>query len=171
MEREKFSLSEVTMIAVYPGSFDPVTNGHIDIIQRAAKLTDTLYVAVLTNPSKKPFFTVEERISLLEKVTEDIPNVKIEPFSGLLIDYAEKIGAKIIFRGLRAVSDYEYELQMALANKKLKGDTETLFMVANSKYSFLSSSLVKEIATFGGDLTGMVPDFVISEVEAKIKRR
>ncbi|KGF08046.1 phosphopantetheine adenylyltransferase [Ezakiella coagulans] len=159
------------MIAVYPGSFDPVTNGHIDIIQRAAKLTDTLYVAVLTNPSKKPFFTVEERISLLEKVTEDIPNVKIEPFSGLLIDYAEKIGAKIIFRGLRAVSDYEYELQMALANKKLKGDTETLFMVANSKYSFLSSSLVKEIATFGGDLTGMVPDFVISEVEAKIKRR
>lgn len=159
------------MIAVYPGSFDPVTNGHIDIIQRAAKLTDTLYVAVLTNPSKKPFFTVEERISLLEKVTEDIPNVKIEPFSGLLIDYAEKIGAKIIFRGLRAVSDYEYELQMALANKKLKGDTETLFMVANSKYSFLSSSLVKEIATFGGDLTGMVPDFVISEIEAKIKRR
>ena len=159
------------MIAVYPGSFDPVTNGHIDIIQRAAKLTDTLYVAVLTNPSKKPFFTVEERISLLEKVTEDIPNVKIEPFSGLLIDYAGKIGAKIIFRGLRAVSDYEYELQMALANKKLKGDTETLFMVANSKYSFLSSSLVKEIATFGGDLTGMVPDFVISEVEAKIKRR
>lgn len=159
------------MMAVYPGSFDPVTNGHIDIIQRAAKLTDTLYVAVLTNPSKKPFFTVEERISLLEKVTEDIPNVKIEPFSGLLIDYAEKIGAKIIFRGLRAVSDYEYELQMALANKKLKGDTETLFMVANSKYSFLSSSLVKEIATFGGDLTGMVPDFVISEVEAKIKRR
>lgn len=159
------------MIAVYPGSFDPVTNGHIDIIQRAAKLTDTLYVAVLTNPSKKPFFTVDERISLLEKVTEDIPNVKIEPFSGLLIDYAEKIGAKIIFRGLRAVSDYEYELQMALANKKLKGDTETLFMVANSKYSFLSSSLVKEIATFGGDLTGMVPDFVISEVEAKIKRR
>lgn len=159
------------MIAVYPGSFDPVTNGHIDIIQRAAKLTDTLYVAVLTNPSKKPFFTVEERISLLEKVTEDIPNVKIEPFSGLLIDYAEKIGAKIIFRGLRAVSDYEYELQMALANKKLKGDTETLFMVANSKYSFLSSSLVKEIATFGGDLTGMVPDFGISEVEAKIKRR
>lgn len=159
------------MIAVYPGSFDPVTNGHIDIIQRAAKLTDTLYVAVLTNPSKKPFFTVEERISLLEKVTEDISNVKIEPFSGLLIDYAEKIGAKIIFRGLRAVSDYEYELQMALANKKLKGDTETLFMVANSKYSFLSSSLVKEIATFGGDLTGMVPDFVISEVEAKIKRR
>lgn len=159
------------MIAVYPGSFDPVTNGHIDIIQRAAKLTDTLYVAVLTNPSKKPFFTVEERISLLEKVMEDIPNVKIEPFSGLLIDYAEKIGAKIIFRGLRAVSDYEYELQMALANKKLKGDTETLFMVANSKYSFLSSSLVKEIATFGGDLTGMVPDFVISEVEAKIKRR
>ena len=159
------------MIAVYPGSFDPVTNGHIDIIQRAAKLTDTLYVAVLTNPSKKPFFTVEERISLLEKVTEDIPNVKIEPFSGLLIDYAEKIGAKIIFRGLRAVSDYEYELQMALANKKLKGDTETLFMVANSKYSFLSSSLVKEIATFGGDLTGMVPDFVISGVEAKIKRR
>lgn len=159
------------MIAVYPGSFDPVTNGHIDIIQRAAKLTDTLYVAVLTNPSKKPTFTVEERINLLKKVTEDIPNVKVEPFSGLLIDYAEKIGAKIIFRGLRAVSDYEYELQMALANKKLKGDAETLFMVSNSKYSFLSSSLVKEIATFGGDLTGMVPDFVISEVEAKIKRR
>ena len=159
------------MIAVYPGSFDPVTNGHIDIIQRAAKLTDTLYVAVLTNPSKKPTFTVEERINLLKKVTEDIPNVRVEPFSGLLIDYAEKIGAKIIFRGLRAVSDYEYELQMALANKKLKGDTETLFMVSNSKYSFLSSSLVKEIATFGGDLTGMVPDFVISEVEAKIKRR
>ena len=159
------------MIAVYPGSFDPVTNGHIDIIQRAAKLTDTLYVAVLTNPSKKPTFTVEERINLLKKVTEDIPNVKVEPFSGLLIDYAEKIGAKIIFRGLRAVSDYEYELQMALANKKLKDDTETLFMVSNSKYSFLSSSLVKEIATFGGDLTGMVPDFVISEVEAKIKRR
>lgn len=159
------------MIAVYPGSFDPVTNGHIDIIQRAAKLTDTLYVAVLTNPSKKPTFTVEERINLLKKVTEDIPNVKVEPFSGLLIDYAEKIGAKIIFRGLRAVSDYEYELQMALANKKLKNDTETLFMVSNSKYSFLSSSLVKEIATFGGDLTGMVPDFVISEVEAKIKRR
>lgn len=159
------------MIAVYPGSFDPVTNGHIDIIQRAAKLTDTLYVAVLTNPSKEPTFTVEERINLLKKVTEDIPNVKVEPFSGLLIDYAEKIGAKIIFRGLRAVSDYEYELQMALANKKLKGDAETLFMVSNSKYSFLSSSLVKEIATFGGDLTGMVPDFVISEVEAKIKRR
>lgn len=159
------------MIAIYPGSFDPVTNGHLDIIRRASLLTDILYVAVLENPNKNPTFSVEERIDLLKKCTDDLKNIVIEPFSGLLIDYAQKVGAKIIFRGLRAVSDYEYELQMSLANRKLKPDLETLFMVANSKYSFLSSSLVKEIASFGGDLSGMLPEFVIKEVEAKVKRR
>lgn len=159
------------MIAIYPGSFDPVTNGHLDIIRRASLLTDKLYVAVLENPNKNPTFTVDERIDLLKQCTKDLKNIVIEPFSGLLIDYAAKVGAKVIFRGLRAVSDYEYELQMSLANRKLKPDLETLFMVANSKYSFLSSSLVKEIASFGGDLSGMLPEFVIKEVEAKVKRR
>lgn len=159
------------MRAIYPGSFDPVTNGHIDIIKRASMLSDELYVAVLTNSDKSQTFSVEERLRFLESVTNEFPNVKIVFFDGLLIDYAKKINADVIIRGLRAVSDYEYELQMAIANKKLCQEIETLFMVSDSKWSFLSSSLVKEIAMFGGDLHGMLPDFMINEVEAKVRRR
>ena len=140
------------MRAVYPGSFDPITNGHLDIIFRGAKLFDELRVAVLNNVSKKSLFSSEERIEMIKENIKEYDNIIVEPFDGLLINYAKEVNADVIIRGLRAVSDYEYELQMALANKKLYDDIETIFLVSNSKYSYLSSSLVKEIAHFDGNL-------------------
>lgn len=155
--------------AIYPGSFDPITNGHLDIIRRSAAIFDHLVVAVSVNHSKKPLFTIEERIKLIEKVTEDIKNIEIVTFDGLLADYAKLRDAKVIIKGLRAVSDFEYEFQMALLNKSLNQDTETLFMATSQNYSFLSSSIVKEIGALGGDLTGLVPEKIMNEIKQKLK--
>lgn len=147
--------------AVYPGSFDPCTIGHLDIIERSSKLFDKLYVAVLTNSSKSPLFTVEERIELLKKATASFDNVEICSFSGLLVDFLKDIGASVVIKGIRAVSDYEYEFQMALTNKELYPDMETLFLHSSKEFMFLSSSIVKEIAKYGGSLEGLVPESLI----------
>lgn len=155
-------------IAIVPGSFDPVTNGHLDIIRRTSGLFDTVYVSILSNSSKTPLFTIEERINLIERVTKDIPNVKVESFTGLLVDYAREKNAKFIVKGLRAVSDYEYEVQMSLTNKQLAPEIETFFITTNSKYAYLSSSIVKEIAKYGGDITEMVPPEIIEDIKEKI---
>ncbi len=155
-------------IAIVPGSFDPVTNGHIDIIKRTAELFDEVYVAILVNSSKKPLFSVEERIELLKHVTRDIENVKIESFSGLLVDFAKAKKANCIVKGLRAVSDYEYEVQMALTNKQIAPEIETLFIPTSGLYSYLSSSIVKEIAKYGGDLSQMLPNEIIEVIQNKI---
>jgi pantetheine-phosphate adenylyltransferase len=154
-------------IAVYPGSFDPVTLGHLDIIQRAANHFDKLIVAVLNNTRKNPLFTVEERTSLLKQVTHALPNVEIDHFDDLLINYMRSRGASVIVRGLRAVSDFEYELQMASTNRKLDDDVDTFFMMTNPQYSFLSSSIVKEVARFHGDVGDLVPPEVERALRAK----
>ncbi|SEF56549.1 pantetheine-phosphate adenylyltransferase [Paenibacillus sp. UNC499MF] len=154
-------------IAVYPGSFDPVTNGHLDIIRRAAKVFDKLIVAVLNNTSKNPLFSLEERIELLTKVTRDIPNVEVDGFRDLLINYMESKDVHIIVRGLRAVSDFEYELQLSTMNNKLNEDVETFFMTSSPQYSFLSSSIVKEIARFHGPVSHFVPGEVEEELKLK----
>ena len=158
-------------IFVYPGSFDPVTNGHIDIIQRAAKICDKLIVAVLLNQSKKSLFTLEERVELLKKALGYSPNIEVCCFSGLLVEFARENGAEVIIKGLRAVSDYEYELQMALLNKKLDDKIETLFMMASINYSYLSSSIVKDIALLGGDIDGLVPNGIKNDIIEKIKNK
>lgn len=158
---------------IYPGSFDPVTYGHLDIIKRAAKLVDTLIVGVLNNNAKMPLFSVKERVKMLKDVTKDIPNVEIVPFNGLLIDFAKEMEADVVIRGLRAITDFEYELQMAQTNQKLGPDVETVFFTTNIEYSYLSSTTVKEIAAFGGDITQFVPEAVRVELEQKMsaKRR
>lgn len=154
-------------IAVYPGSFDPVTYGHLDIIKRAAKVMDKVIVAVLHNPNKKPLFTIEERMDLLKQVTGDMDNIEIDYFSGLLVDYVQSNNIDIIVKGLRAVSDFEYEFQMALMNRKLNSHVETIFMMTSSKYSYLSSSLVKEVFRFNGCINELVPDIVIEAMKKK----
>lgn len=154
-------------VAIYPGSFDPITNGHIDIIERGAKIFDKLIVAVLTNPAKQPMFSVEERTFMIEQSIKHIPNVEIDNFSGLLVDFARLKKARIIIKGLRAVSDFEYELQMALMNKKLDENMETIFIMTNTKYSFLSSSIVKEVARFGGCVANLVPPIVNEKLRKK----
>ena len=155
-------------IAVYPGSFDPVTNGHLDIIERAAKLYDKVIVAILHNNSKSPAFTLEQRTEMLRAVTAGIKNVEIDSFGGMLVKFAKKRGASVIIKGLRAVSDFEYEFQMALINKKQSPDIETLFMTTSSGNSFLSSSVVKEVASLGGELEGMVPSVIIPIIYKKL---
>lgn len=157
------------MIVVYPGSFDPVTNGHLDIIERCSKKFEKVIVAVLNNPSKKPMFTVEERVELLKKVTKEYENVEIDSFSGLLVEYVRKRNISFIIKGLRAVSDFEYELQMAMMNRTLDNNVETFFLMTNSKYSFLSSSLVKEVAKLNGDISNIVPKEVEKAILNKIK--
>ncbi len=159
------------MKAVYPGSFDPVTYGHLDIIKRTSKKVENLVVAVLNNPSKKGAFSLEERIELLKEVTKDLKNVEIDCFGGLLTDYAEKKGCTTMIRGLRAVSDFEYEMQMALVNKKINSDIETFFMASSTKYGYLSSSIVKEISMFGGDVSCFVPKVVEIALKNKFKER
>lgn len=154
-------------IAVYPGSFDPVTLGHLDIIHRAAKQFDILIVSVLNNAKKNPVFTVDERKILLSEVTKDLKNVEIDSFNDLLINYMKTKDAKVIIRGLRAVSDFEYELQMASTNRKLSEDIETFFMMTNPIYSYLSSSIVKEIAKFHGSVNDLVPEKVESALREK----
>lgn len=155
------------IIAIYPGSFDPITNGHLDLIERGSRITDRLIVAILRNASKAPLFTVEERMEMLREVVAPYPNVEVDSFDGLLVDYAARKQATVLIRGIRAISDYEYELQMALMNRRLRPEIETLFMMAGEAYSFISSKLVKEVFGLGGDISGLVP----ACVEARLKKR
>jgi len=148
------------LVAIYPGSFDPVTNGHLDLIRRSAKLVGRLIVAVLNNTSKQPLFSVEERKLMLKEVTADLAQVEVDSFDGLLVDYAERCGAQAIVRGIRTTSDYESEMQMALMNRHLRPGTETIFLMAAEEYSFLSSRMVKEVVKLGGDVSGFVPSVV-----------
>lgn len=155
--------------AIYPGSFDPVTKGHLDIIQRASKILDHITVAVLENPRKVATFDIEERVAMLNLVTKTCPNVTVDYYRGLLIDYAQNKNINIIIKGLRAMSDFEFEFQMALVNQKLKPAMETMFMMTNNKYSYLSSSIVKEIASLGGDISSLVPPEVYETIVAKCR--
>lgn len=158
-------------IAVYPGSFDPITNGHLDIIERASKIFDKVIVGVLNNSSKNPLFTADERVMLIERVTDTLPNVEVACFNGLLVDFAREYNANVIIKGLRTVNDFEYEFQMALLNKTLDVDCETMFMMTNSKYSYISSSMVKELAGYNGDLAGLVPTEIIHTIKDKYKHK
>jgi pantetheine-phosphate adenylyltransferase len=153
---------------VCPGSFDPVTNGHLDLIERGEKMFDTLIVAVLRNAEKQPLFTIPERVEMLREVSKQWPGVEVDVFDGLLVDFARKRGAAVVLRGIRAVSDYEYELQMALMNRKLESRLETVFMIPGEPYSYLSAKLVREIAQFGGSLKGLVPQVVEERLRAKM---
>ena len=154
--------------AIYPGSFDPVTYGHIDIIKRSAKMVDKLIIGVLSNSSKTPLFSVEERVKMLKEVTKDIPNVEVTSFAGLLIDFADACNAKIIVRGLRAVTDFEYELQWAQANRAVRPHLDTLFLVTHVEYSYLSSSAVRELARYHGDVSLFVPPYISQMLDEKL---
>jgi pantetheine-phosphate adenylyltransferase len=156
-----------SIIAIYPGSFDPITNGHLDVIARGSRLAQRLIVAVLRNTSKQPFFPVEERVEMLKDAVKPYSNVEVDAFEGLLVDYAAARGANLILRGIRAVSDYELELQMALMNRKLNPRIETVFLMASEEASFISSHLVKEVVSLGGDVSGLVPP----AVAARLKKR
>jgi pantetheine-phosphate adenylyltransferase len=156
-----------SVIAIYPGSFDPITNGHLDLIQRGSRMFEKLIVSILRNDSKQPLFSVEERIEMLREVVHVYPNVEVDWFGGLLVDHAAEKGATVLLRGIRAISDYEYELQMTLMNRRLQPDIETVFMMANETYSFISSRLVKEVFGLGGNIKGLVPP----TVEARLARR
>ncbi|GFZ29674.1 phosphopantetheine adenylyltransferase [Clostridium zeae] len=156
-------------IAVYPGSFDPITNGHLDIIARGAKVFDEVIVVVLVNVDKKGLFKVEERVELIKRVTKEFSNVRVEFFNGLLVDFMRQKKATVILKGLRAVSDFEYEFQMALMNNKLDPEVETVFMMTNAQYSYLSSSAVKQVAKFGGCIRELVPDEIIVDIISRIK--
>ena len=158
-------------IAVVPGSFDPITNGHLDIIKRAADVFDTVYVAVLNNSTKNPLFTVEERIDLIGQVTKQFTNIRIESSTGLLIEYAQEKNAKAIVRGLRAVSDFEYEMQITSMNRVLDENIETFFIMTKNQYSFLSSSIVKEVAKYGGNVSELVPGIVERALKEKFKTK
>ena len=159
--------SNRSRLAVYPGSFDPLTNGHVDIIERGARLFDRIVLAVSVNPDKRPLFSVEERIEILREVFRSRPNVEVESFNGLLVDYAHTRGADVIVRGLRAISDFEYEMQMALMNRRLEPQIETVFMMPAETYSYLSSRLVREISQFGGSVSGLVPHSVEEQLKKK----
>ena len=154
--------------AIYPGSFDPATYGHLDIIKRAAALFDEVIVGVLNNSVKSPLFSVAERVNILENITGDIPNVKIQAFGGLSVNFAKNCEAKVIIRGLRAITDFEYELQMAQTNRILSTDVDTMFLTTSLQYAYLSSTTVKEAASFGADISKFVPDYVVRQVEAKL---
>jgi pantetheine-phosphate adenylyltransferase len=157
-------------IAIYPGSFDPITNGHLDLIQRGSRLFDRLIVSILRNENKEPLFSVEERIEMLREVTEAYPNVEVDSFDGLLVDYAANHAATAILRGIRAISDYEFELQMALMNRRLRPEIETLFMMSNEAYSFISSRMVKEVFSLGGNISGLVPPPVEARMRGRFSR-
>jgi pantetheine-phosphate adenylyltransferase len=159
--------SKASIVAVYPGSFDPITNGHLDLIARGSRLVDRLIVAILGNESKKPLFSVPERVEMLEEVLKPYANVEVGTFNGLTVAYAAQCGANMIFRGIRAISEYEYELQMALMNRRLQPGIETAFLMAGEAYSFISSRLVKEVASLGGNISGLVP----TVVEGRLKER
>ena len=157
--------------AVYPGSFDPLTFGHLDIIKRAAKIFDELTVAVLDNKAKTPLFSVDERVNILKEAVKDIPNVKVESFNGLLIDYAKDKGFHTSIRGLRAITDFEYELQFSQTNRKIMPTVDTIFLTTSLQYAYLSSSIVKEVASYGGDISEFVPGFVAEKIIEKINKK
>lgn len=154
--------------AIYPGSFDPVTYGHLDIIRRSARIADELIVGVLVNNAKKPLFTLEERVEMLQYLTKQYPNVRIASFEGLLVDFARENNANVIVRGLRAVTDFEYELQMAQTNSILEDEIDTIFLTTGLEYSYLSSSIVKEVAILNGDISKFVPEYVIDKIKKKL---
>lgn len=156
-----------SVIAIYPGSFDPITNGHLDLIERGSRLVDRLIVAILRNESKQPLFTVEERMEMLREVVTAYPNVEVDSFHGLLVDYARERNATVLLRGIRAISDYVEELQMALMNRRLNSDVETIFMMSGEAYSFISSRLVKEVVSLGANISGLVPP----SVEVRLRNR
>jgi len=158
------------LVAIYPGSFDPLTNGHLDMIARGSRLADHLIVAILKNMQKQPLFSVEERAEMIRDVTSNCSNVEIDSFEGLLVEYAARKGANAILRGIRAVSDYESELQMALLNRRMRPEAETIFLMAAEEYSFLSSRMIKEIVTLGGDVSQFVPPVVSNRLRAKFPR-
>ncbi len=155
--------------ALYPGTFDPPTNGHVDLIQRGSKLFDHLTVAILVNPVKNPLFTVEERAEMLREVTANIGNVSVATFNGLMVEFARQQGASAVLRGIRAISDYEHEFQMALMNRRLAPEVETVFLQPAGRYSFVSSRMVKEVFSFGGDVSGLVPPNVLKRLRTRIK--
>ena len=154
--------------AIYPGSFDPLTNGHLDLIERGSKIFDELVVAILKNPEKAPLFTIEERVDMLKSTTKQFTNVTVDTFDGLLVDYVSRQKARVVLRGIRAISDYEYELQMALMNRKLSPQIETVFMMPADTYSYLSSRLVKEVFQLGGSVRGLVPEAVEKRLHQKV---
>jgi pantetheine-phosphate adenylyltransferase len=156
--------------ALYPGTFDPPTNGHVDLIQRGAKLFEHLTVAILNNPVKNPLFTVEERVEMLEESTAVLPNVSIATFDGLMVEFARQQGATAVLRGIRAISDYEYEFQMALMNRRLAPEIETVFLQPAGRYSFVSSRMLKEVFSFGGDVTGLVPPNVLKRLRGRMSK-
>jgi pantetheine-phosphate adenylyltransferase len=158
----------MTVKALYPGTFDPPTNGHVDLIQRGARLFGHLTVAILNNPSKNPLFSVEERVEMLEEVTRTLENVSIATFEGLMVDFARQQGCAAVLRGIRAISDYEYEFQMALMNRRLAPEIETVFLQPAGRYSFVSSRMLKEVFTFGGDLTGLIPPSVYKRMRERL---
>jgi pantetheine-phosphate adenylyltransferase len=158
-------------VALYPGSFDPLTNGHLDILSRARRLADRVVVAILENDAKTPLFSVSERIDMIHEIVGDDPATPVRSFSGLLVDFAREMNATLIVRGLRAVSDYEYELQMALMNRRLTPSIETVFLMAKEEYSYVSSRLVKEVARLGGDLSGLVPESVRQRLLGRVASR
>lgn len=161
-----YALCNMERKAVYPGSFDPITNGHVDIIERGLKIFDRIIVAVLENPKKQPLFSTKERVRMIHDIFSDQKRIEVQSFDGLLVDFVRENNATIVIRGLRAISDFEYEFQMTLMNRKLNPDIETLFMMPNISYSFLSSNLVKEVSMLGGNLTDLVP----ADVEKKLKK-
>jgi pantetheine-phosphate adenylyltransferase len=160
-----------TRVAIYPGSFDPLTNGHVDIIERGSRIFESIIVAILGNVEKTPLFSESERIAIIREVFKDRPNVKVETFNGLLVDYAKQKEAHVIVRGLRAVSDFEYEFQMALMNRHLDPGLETVFMMPAEKYTYISSRLIKEVFTLGGEVSGLVPPIVETKLREKQKAR
>jgi pantetheine-phosphate adenylyltransferase len=159
-----------SIVALYPGSFDPITNGHLDLIARGSRLAEKLIVAILRNEAKQPLFSVEERIGILEQVLQPYANVEVGSFDGLLVDYAARRGANLILRGIRAISDYEHEWQMALMNRRLNPQVETVFLTASDTYAFVSSRLVKEVASLGGDVSGLVPPLVEARLKEKVTK-
>jgi pantetheine-phosphate adenylyltransferase len=158
------------VVGIYPGSFDPITSGHLDVIGRGSRLCDRLIVSILKNEAKSPLFSVEDRIEMMREVLAPFKNVEVDCFDGLLVDYAQSKGARVILRGIRAISDYEYELQMALMNRRLQPDLETIFLLAGEQYSFISSKLVKEVIRLGGNITGLVPPTVEQRLRERLRR-
>lgn len=161
----------ISVTAIYPGSFDPITNGHLDLIQRGSRLFDRLIVSILRNQSKSPLLSVEERMEMLREVVQGYANVEVDSFNGLVVDYAEKRQAQVLLRGIRAISDYEYELQTALMNRRLRPELETVFLLSNEAHSFISSRLVKEVFSLGGNITGLVPPAVERRLQRQFKNK
>ena len=165
-----FGAHRMTVKALFPGTFDPPTNGHVDLIQRGAKLFGHLTVAVLNNPGKNPLFSVVERVEMLEEVTRGLPNVSVAKFDGLMVEFARQQGASAVLRGIRAISDYEYEFQMALMNRRLAPEIETVFLQPAGRYSFISSRMLKEVFSFGGDVSGLVPPNVLKRLRGRMSK-